>query len=143
MKKLIYLLLILSATSFAQNAKKMSKNLTVSTTSEFNKTASISFAHKNLEELKATGAFDKIVDAFNNAFLINFTVENNSQYVLIMDYKYYYSAGRYKMIYTNFSANIIDMDNNNKIVATIQYNGKFDLDALAKAISSKLYKTKT
>ncbi len=47
------------------------------------------------------------------------------------------------MIYTNFSANIIDMDNNNKIVATIQYNGKFDLDALAKAISSKLYKTKT
>lgn len=132
------LLLIISMNSFAQDAKKMSKNLKVTTTEKYNKTATISFDRKNPDK----HGFEDISAMFKNAFVTKkFTIKDNPQYLLIMDYGYLYSIPRYRMQYSDFTAEIIDLNNNKTVVATIVYNGKFEIDAIAEAVATELDKT--
>ena len=139
MKKisLIILALIVSSILSAQNAKKMSKNLKVITTENFDKTTTISFDRKNPDK----HGFENISTMFKNAFVTKkFTVKDNSQYLLVMDYGYLYSIARYTMQYSDFTAEIIDLNNNRTVVATIIYKGKFDIDAIAEAVAIELDK---
>lgn len=131
---------LITTTTFAQDAKKMKKHLTVNCTASFDKTASISFDRTNPDK----HGFDKISEMFKNAFISQkFTVKDNSQYVLTMDYKYGYVIALYRMQYSNFTAQILDMNNNKTVVATIEYDGRFELKPLAEAVAAELQKTIT
>ena len=139
MRKFYTLILIalLGANTFGQDAAKMRKHLTVTYTNKFDKTASISFDHNNPDK----HGFEEISAAFKNAFVShNFTVKDNSQYVLTMDYKYIYVISQYRMQYSNLTAQIIDMNNNKTVVATIVYDGKYELDPVAEAVAVELNK---
>ncbi len=125
---------------FAQDAKKMRKHLTVTYTSTFDKTASISFERTNPDK----HGFDDISAAFKNAFISQkFTVSDNSRYILTMDYKYGYVISQYRMQYSNLTAQILDLHNNKTIVATIVYDGKFELKPVADAVAAELQKSIT
>ena len=122
---------------FAQDAKKMKKHLTVSYTSAFDKTASISFDRTNPDK----HGFDDISAAFKTAFASqNFTITNNLKYVLTMDYKYGYVISQYRMQYSNLTAQVLDLSNNRTVVATIVYDGKFELKPVAEAVATELMK---
>lgn len=125
---------------FAQDAKKMKKHLTVTYTSAFDKTASISFDRTNPDK----HGFEDISAAFKNAFVSQkFTVSNNPQYVLTMDYKYGYVISQYRMQYSNLTAKVLDLNNNKTVVATIVYDGKFELTPVAEAVATELMKSAT
>jgi hypothetical protein len=133
-------IVLLPAIIFAQDAKKMKKHLTVTYTSAFEKTASISFDRTNPDK----HGFDNISSAFKNAFASQkFTVNNNPQYVLTMDYKYGYVISQYRMQYSNLSAQILDLNNNKTVVATIVYDGRFELIPVAEAVADELMKAPT
>jgi hypothetical protein len=122
---------------FAQDAKKMKKHLTVAYTSGFDKTASISFDRTNPDK----HGFDDISSAFKNAFISQkFTVSDNPQYILTMDYKYGYVISQYRMQYSNLTAQVLDLHNNKTVVATIVYDGKFELKPVAEAVAVELQK---
>lgn len=122
---------------FAQDAKKMKKHLTVTYTSAFDKTASISFDRTNPDK----HGFDDVSAAFKNAFSSQkFTVSDNPRYVLTMDYKYGYVISQYRMQYSNLTAQVLDLNNNKTVVATIVYDGKFELNPVAEAVATELMK---
>ena len=76
-----------------RKTKKMAKNLTVTPTEEFDKTASISFERKNPEK----HGFEDISAMFKNAFVgKKFTAKENPQYLLVMDYDYGYVISGYR-----------------------------------------------
>lgn len=136
--RIIITLLALGITSFAQDAKKMAKNLTIVTTSEYDKTFSISFDRKNPEK----HGFDNISEIFRVAFVANgFTVKENPQYLLVMDYDYGYVIAAYRFQYSNLTAQILDLNNNRTVVATIVYNGRFEINSLAGGVAQKLSQT--
>ena len=142
MKKLYpsIVIALLSITTFAQDAEKMRKHLKVTYSDKYDKTATISFDHKNPNK----HGFDEISAAFRNAFVSHhFTVKDNPQYILSMDYGYLYSIPRYRMQYSNLTAEIIDLNNNRTVIATIVYNGKFELDAISDAVAVELNKAIT
>lgn len=131
---------LLSINSFGQNAEKMKQHLTVKLTDKFDKTATISFDHT----VPGKHGFDEISSSFKNAFAShNFTIKENSQYVLRMEYKYGYVIAMYRMQYSNLTAQILDLNNNKTIVATIIYDGRFELDPVANAIAVELSKAAT
>ena len=137
MKKLYTLIVIalISITAFAQDAEKMRKHLKVTFTDKYDKTATISFDRKNPDK----HGFDEISAAFKTAFVSrNFTVKDNPQYILSMDYGYLYSIPRYRMQYSDFTGQIIDLNNNRTVVATIAYYGKFEIDPVADAVAVEL-----
>jgi len=85
---------LLPTITFAQDAKKMKKHLTVTYTSSFDRTASISFDRTNPDK----HGFDDISSAFKNAFSSQkFTVSDTPQYILTMNYKYGYVISQYRM----------------------------------------------
>ncbi len=128
---------LLSINSFGQDAEKMKQHLTVTLTDKFDKTATISFDHI----VPGKHGFDEISSSFKNAFASNnFTIKENSQYVLSMEYKYGYVIAMYRMQYSNLTAQILDLNNNKTIVATIIYDGRFELDPVANAIAVELSK---
>lgn len=134
----LILLVFLSISSFAQDAKKMAKNLTVTPTAEFDKTNSISFDRKNPEK----HGFDDISAMFKNAFVTKkFIVKDNPQYLLVMDYDYGYVIAGYRFQYSNLTAEVVDLNNNRSVVATIVYKGRFEIDSIAKAVAEELDKT--
>ncbi len=131
---------LLPTVIFAQDAKKMKKHLTVAYTSAFDKTGSISFDRTNPEK----HGFDDISVAFKNAFVSQkFTVSDNPQYILTMDYKYGYVISQYRMQYSNLTAQVLDLNNNKTVVATIVYDGKFELAPVASAVATELMKAPT
>jgi len=133
-------IVLLPTIIFAQDAKKMKKHLKVTYTSNFDKTASISFDHTNPDK----HGFDDISTAFKNAFISQkFTVNSNPQYILTMDYKYGYVISQYRMQYSNLTAQILDFKNNKTVVATIVYDGKFELNPVAEAVATELMKAAT
>ena len=116
----------------------MAKNLKVTATEEYDKTASISFDRKNPEK----HGFDDISAMFKNAFVsLKFTVKDNPQYMLVMDYDYGYVIAGYRFQYSNLTAEIVDLSNNRTVVATIVYKGRFEIDAIADAVAVELDKT--
>lgn len=135
---LIITLLFIAISGIAQDAKKMAKNLTVTPTSEFDKTASISFDRKNPEK----HGFEDISAMFKNAFVgKKFKVQENPQYLLVMDYDYGYVISGYRFQYSNLTAEIVDLNNNRTVVATIVYKGRFEIDAVAETVAVELDKT--
>jgi len=121
----------------SQDAKKMKKHLTVAYTSSFDKTASISFDRTNPDK----HGFDDISSAFKNAFISQkFTVSDDPKYILTMDYKYGYVISQYRMQYSNLTAQVLDLRNNKAVVATIVYDGKFELKPVAEAVAAELQK---
>lgn len=135
---IVTLLLFLSISSYSQDTKKMAKNLTVTPTAEFDKTNSISFDRKNPEK----HGFDDISGMFKNAFVTKkFIVKENPQYLLVMDYDYGYVISAYRFQYSNLTAEVLDLNNNRKVVATIIYKGRFQIDAVANAVAAELDKT--
>jgi hypothetical protein len=140
MKFLLTTIALLPTIIFAQDANKMKKHLTVTYTPAFDKTASISFDRTNPDK----HGFDDISAAFKNAFVSQkFTVSNNAQYVLTMDYKYGYVISQYRMQYSNLTAQILNVNNNKTVVATIVYDGKFELIPVAEAVANELMKAPT
>lgn len=142
MKSKYFFILALSVIcipSIAQDAKKMAKNLRVTPTEFFDKSASISFDRKN----PAKHGFEDISAMFKNAFVTKqFTVQENSKYLLVMDYDYAYVISAYRYQYSNLTAEIIDLSNNRTVVATIIYKGRFEIDAVADAVAAELAKAK-
>lgn len=135
---LIITMLFIAISGIAQDAKKMAKNLTVIPTAEFDKTASISFDRKNPEK----HGFEDISAMFKNAFVgKKFKVQENPQYLLVMDYDYGYVISGYRFQYSNLTAEIVDLNNNRTVVATIVYKGRFEIDAIAEAVAVELDKT--
>jgi hypothetical protein len=135
---LIFSLLIVSASTFAQDAKKMAKNLSVTPTEQFDKTAPIFFDRKNPEK----HGFEDISAMFKNAFIKEkFTVKENPRFLLLMDYDYGYVISGYRFQYSNLTAEVVDLNNNKTVVATIVYKGRFEIDAVADAVAAELAKT--
>lgn len=131
------LIALLPTIIFAQDAKKMKKHLTVTYISAFDKTASISFDRTNPDK----HGFDEISAAFKNAFVSQkFIVSDNPRYILTMDYKYGYVISQYRMQYSNLTAQILDLNNNKTVVATVVYDGKFELKPVAEAVATELMK---
>ena len=136
-KILIISIILIAFNSFAQDAKKMAKNLKVTTTEEYDKTATISFDRKNPEK----HGFEDISAMFKNSFVSHkFTVKENPRYLLVMDYDYGYVIAAYRFQYSNLTAEIVDLNNNRTVVATIIYKGRFEIDAVAEAIAVELDK---
>ncbi len=138
--KNIYTLLFVTCigiSSFAQDAAKMKKHLRVSPTDKFDKTATISFGRKISEK----HGFEEIAGMFKNSFVAHkFKVQDNSQYVLEMDYKYGYVISQYRFQYSDLTAEVLDLTNNRAVVATINYDGRFEIDAVAEAVAVELEK---
>lgn len=136
-KILLLALFLIGINSFAQDAKKLSKNLKVTITGQFDKTAGLSFDHSVADK----HGFDEISAAFKTAFANNGLVINDKpRYVITMDYKYGYVIAAYKFQYSNLTAQILDLSNNKTIVGTITYSGRFDLDPLGNGIAVELKK---
>ena len=107
---LIIALFLIAISGIAQDAKKMAKNLTVTPTAGFDKTASFSFDRKNPEK----HGFEDISAMFKNAFVTKkFTVKDNPQYLLVMDYDYGYVISAYRFQYSNLTAEVVDVNNKN------------------------------
>jgi hypothetical protein len=138
-KQIIFIaFLIITTTSFAQDAKKMAKFLTVTPTVDYDKTVSMFFDRKNPEK----HGFEDISAMFKNAFVAEkFTVKEDPRYLLVMDYDYGYVISGYRFQYSNLTAEVLDLKNNRTIVATIIYKGRFEIDALANALAAELSKT--
>ncbi len=135
----IIIVSLLSANIFGQDAEKMRKYLKVTFNDKYDKTATISFDHT----IPNKHGFDEISASFKNAFAShNFTIKDNPRYILTMDYKYGYVIAQYRMQYSNLTAQILDMNNNKTVVATIVYDGRFELDPVANAIAVELNKAK-
>ena len=128
---------LLSINTFAQDAEKMKKYLKVTFTDKYDKTATISFDRNNPDK----HGFDEISASFKSAFAShNFTINDHSRYILSMDYKYGYVIALYRMQYSNLTAQILDMNNNKTVVATIVYDGRFELAPVANAVAVELNK---
>jgi hypothetical protein len=137
---LFFIFSVFAITSYAQDAKKMAKNLKVVTTENFDKTASISFDRKNPQK----HGFEDISAMFKNAFVSNkFSVKGNPRFLLVMDYDYGYVIAAYRFQYSNLTAEILDLENNRAVVATIIYKGRFEIDAVADAVAVELARRDT
>lgn len=137
MKKLVllFVLMLTASISFPQDAKKLRKNLTVTITGQFDKTAGISFDHS----VEGKHGFDEISSAFKTAFANNgFIINDKPRYVISMDYKYGYVISAYKFQYSNLTAQILDLQNNKTIIGTIDYDGRFDIDPLGNGVAVQL-----
>lgn len=137
-KLILIVFLLIYMKPFAQDAKKMSKFLKVTTTGMYNKNATISFDHLTPNK----HGFVEISTMFKNAFIAKkFTLKDSSQYLMVMDYEYGYDIANYRMQYKNFNAQILDLNNNRTVVATIVYKGRFETDSVANAVANELDKT--
>ena len=132
---------ILSFAAFAQDAKKMSKHLTVFVTGKFDSRSPISFTRMNPNK----HGWDNVTADFKTVFLkYGFNVidavsgNTNSGYTLTMDYAYGYVISQYRMQYSNLKGQIVDLNNNSTIVGNFEYNGRFEVENVANAIAIRL-----
>ncbi len=136
-KILLIALFLIGINSFAQDEKKLKKNLKVTITGQFDKTAGLSFDHSVPDK----HGFEEISRAFKTAFANNGLIINDKpRYVITMDYKYGYVIAAYKFQYSNLTTQILDLQNNKTIVGTIVYTGKFDIDALGNGVAIEMKK---
>ena len=145
MKKyfIVAAILIINVCAFSQDEKKMSKYLAVFADNTFNSKSTISFDRKDPHK----NGWEEFSSTFENAFvsrgfeIVLSTDERKSDYIVVIDYKYGYSISMYRMQCSDLTGQIIDVSNQNKVVGTFKYDGRFEIpnvaDAIAKILSEK------
>ena len=140
MKYLLSVLLILcSCASFSQTEKKMKKNFSLTISQNLNNDYPISFERKNPDKHGWDDSKMQLESAFSSiGFKVLSSDNATPHYTILIDYDYGYMISTYKMQYSNLRGTIVDASNNNTIIGSFTYTGRYDNDELAKGFANKL-----
>ena len=139
---LMIALLAIGINSFAQDEKKMSKHLKVFVDDTYDSNSPVSFERKDPHK----NGWEEFSSIFENSFVskgLNIIATKQtgvkSKYVIIIDYKYGYSISMYRMQCSDLTGQIVDVTNQNKVVGTFNYDGRFEIINVADAIATILH----
>jgi hypothetical protein len=166
---LFFAFLLLTATNFAQSSKKMSNNLRVFITDNFDKKTSISIQTSGIDKGGAVGNFTNTLVSYGFK-TISATAHSNkteidesktktenktdkkttisnfnyvkSNYLFTIQYTWAYRVPGNEIQCKNFTGQIVDLNNDSEIIATFSYPGNFDMVALAMAVADRLNSVK-
>ena len=127
--------------SFAQNEKKLKKNLSVFVSEGFDKDGTISFDRKNPDKHGWEYADRKFKEAFAAKGFKVGESGGSHHYIFVMDYDYGYKISAYKMQYTNLKGEIFEASNRSHPIGTFSYMGRYENDDVAQAIALQLKKS--
>lgn len=134
----------LTITSFGQNAEKMAKHLTVKIMPEFSPNGSFEFNRGTNDKGEMANA---LANSFSFAGLK--VSKTNPKYLVTISYSWAYSNPRMswggqssRLQCRDMRGQIVDLYNNNAVVVTFKYDGKFDQIPVADAVAANLSQTK-